>query len=353
MSFFSYETKHVRFCNLPSKKPKKSSLASASLTIAVMLLLLILPYNTTDGVEQQKSCSRRCGVHNISHPFWLEDSPRECGDERYILSCEDNNQLILYYESKLPEAYDNICGFKIKKKDVRRKEGFKYYVQSINYNNFTIRLLDFHLGSNNSIPPYYSLGLYDLSSFSALPYLFYENKNYAFSNILTKSILPKSMFYARCPNRVEYSSNLDVDDGVAVCMNNSYTHYGNSFYGHGKSLSELGLRDGCRIEFIYLTSWPVEDDGHGGGSNNVSCADIRGMMLYGFELSWLNSLCKYGWYVELDHNNHRRCVPSGNLLRTTSPFSICFCCVSSCVLGKRFLIIWNSIVCLRIVSSKF
>jgi hypothetical protein len=47
--------------------------------------------------EQQDPCSRKCGVHTISHPFQLENnSPPECGDQRYTLSCE-NNQLILYY----------------------------------------------------------------------------------------------------------------------------------------------------------------------------------------------------------------------------------------------------------------
>ncbi|PNX55631.1 kinase-like protein, partial [Trifolium pratense] len=52
----------------------------------------------------------------------------------------------------------------------------------------------------------------------------------------------------------------------------------------------------CHIEFTYLTSWPL-DVGHGGGddNNNMSCMDIRNMMFYGFELSWINGLCKYGW----------------------------------------------------------
>jgi hypothetical protein len=53
--------------------------------------------------RQQQLCSTRYGVHNISYLFRMEDSPKKCGDERYMLSCEDNNQLILYYESKLPK----------------------------------------------------------------------------------------------------------------------------------------------------------------------------------------------------------------------------------------------------------
>jgi hypothetical protein len=40
------------------------------------------------------------------------------------------------------------------------------------------------------------------------------------------------------------------------------------------------------------------------------------MIHHGFELSWLNSLCKDGWYVKPDNNNHRHCVYEGNLLQT-------------------------------------
>jgi interleukin-1 receptor-associated kinase 1 len=263
--------------------------------------------------QQQQSCSTKCGVHNISYPFRLEDSPKKCGDERYILSCEDNDQLILYYESKLPNKKRSIFGSRETNKNIRRK-GIKYYVQSINYNNFTIQLLNFNrLPSNDSIPRYYSLGLYKFSSFSALPYLFYQYKN-SFKNVLTRSML-----YVSCPNRVEYSYRYRYGTN---CMNNTlYSQYEDSFFvdSYNKSMSELGLGDRCHIEFMYLTSWPLEvDHGGGGGNNNMSCTDIRNMMFYGFELSWINSLCKYGWYAKLHDNNQSKCEPSGNFLRTTS-----------------------------------
>jgi hypothetical protein len=109
-------------------------------------------------------------------------------------------------------------------------------------------------------------------------------------------------------------------DGGSACMNITDE---NSFYvnyigfGDGGSLSNLGLGDGCRIEFMYLTSWPIEHGSHR-GNNNISCADIRRMMFYGFELSWLNSFCKHGWSASFDINNHYSCLLySGNLLQTT------------------------------------
>jgi hypothetical protein len=101
-------------------------------------------------------------------------------------------------------------------------------------------------------------------------------------------------------------------------MNNTlYSQYEDSFFvdSYNKSMSELGLGDGCHIEFMYLTSWPLEvDHGGGGGNNNMSCTDIRNMMFYGFELSWINSLSKYGWYAKLNDNNQSKCEPSGNFL---------------------------------------
>jgi len=243
-----------------------------------MVAVVLLMSNKVYGDEHQESCSRRCGVHNISHPFRLKDSPKKCGDKRYILSCEDNNLLILHYK-------------------FRHYNG-KYYVQSINYNNFTIRLLDFNLASsNNSIPPYYSLGLYKFNSDYNSPY--------------TYNSYTKSMLYVSCPNRMEYSY-------IGNCMNKtSYSQDVNSFYvdGYGKSLSEFGLRDGCRIQFMYLTSLDVEDDGGDhNNNNNISCADIRREMFYGFELSWLNGFCKIGWFPLLDDNNKPFCEPG--LLQT-------------------------------------
>ncbi|KAK2399536.1 rust resistance kinase Lr10 [Trifolium repens] len=254
------------------------SLTSDALTLAVVVLLLTFPYNNVYGDEQQDSCSRSCGVHNISHPFRLKDSPENCGDRRYNLSCENNNQLILYYES-----FGKYYG--------------KFYVQSINYDNFTIRLLDSNLGYSNYSLPTYSLGLYNFSYFTS-PYLAYHQyKNY------NRDVLTKSILYVSCPSQYSYVGN---------CMNSTLFSYKNYFYvdGYNKSLSNLDLGNGCRIEFMYLTSWPLDR----GNNNSISCMDIRRMLVYGFELSWFNSFCKVAdWllYAELDQYNKPRCVHPG------------------------------------------
>ncbi|XP_058724486.1 LEAF RUST 10 DISEASE-RESISTANCE LOCUS RECEPTOR-LIKE PROTEIN KINASE-like 2.4 [Vicia villosa] len=251
-----------------------SFLATLNRVVAVVLLLLILSYKSY-GDEQQDSCSQRCGVHNITHPFRLKNSPKHCGDERYNLSCENNNQLMLYYNS---------VG--------------KYHVQSINYNNFTIRLLDFNYSNYSILHP---LGSYNFTSDNT------ETSPYQVYGDLYKSLV-KPILYLNCPNRVQYSEDIYFPTPICINISDSYPQQRNSSYvnsikfGYDKSLSRLGLEDGCRIEFMYLTSWGLQD-----GNNNMSCTDIRSMMLYGFELSWLNSLCKDGWSSYLDENGQHGC----------------------------------------------
>ncbi|KAI5394493.1 hypothetical protein KIW84_061235 [Lathyrus oleraceus] len=261
----------------------------ATLNRVIVVFLLILSYKSY-GDEQQESCSQRCGVHNITHPFRLKNSPKHCGDKRYILSCENNNQLILYY-----------------------KPFGKYYVQSINYNNFTIRLLDFN-HSSYSVPPH-PLGSYNFTSgnFITSPYQVYGDR--------FKSMV-EPILYVNCPNRVQYSSDIYFPAPTCINISDSYPQHGNSSikFGYQKSLSRLGLEDGCRIEFMYLTSWDLQD----GNNSNISCTDIRRMMLYGFELSWSNSLCKDGWFSYLDDNSQRRCRHNGMFLGCLSGVKIVF-----------------------------
>ncbi|WJX10289.1 hypothetical protein P8452_01030 [Trifolium repens] len=66
----------------------------------ILVLLLTFPYNNVYGNEQQDSCSRSCGVHNISHPFRLKDSHENCGDRSHRgnnnISCMDIRRMMFY-----------------------------------------------------------------------------------------------------------------------------------------------------------------------------------------------------------------------------------------------------------------
>ncbi|KAL1309712.1 hypothetical protein AAHE18_17G197500 [Arachis hypogaea] len=188
-----------------------------------------------------------------------------CGDHRYTLSCEDHHQLFLYWKSA------------------------KFSVQSINYNNYTIRLVDanfallhhhhHHYYSNSSLLLNYSLASYNFSDSETEPYQYFLYKVNG-----DRLMFMKQMIYVRCINDTFYV-NFD-----------------------GKSLWELGLRDSCYIEWMYPTSWPHDEECK---INNISCRDNRNMLLYGFELSWAVSSCnRHFWYrAEIDDHNNVNCYP--------------------------------------------
>lgn len=76
------------------------------------------------------SCGR---IQNISHPFRLDTDPQNCGNYNYTLICENNNSAVLYLYSG------------------------KYYVQAIDYGNYTIRVVDAGVQDNCCSIPRYSL----------------------------------------------------------------------------------------------------------------------------------------------------------------------------------------------------
>ncbi|MED6144318.1 hypothetical protein PIB30_014666 [Stylosanthes scabra] len=212
-----------------------------------------------------------CGRHEIRHPFRLNNSrptPTNCGDHRYTLSCENHNQLFLYLNS------------------------VKFQVQSINYNNYTIRLVDasvaLHSHNHSSLLPY------SLTSSNFTTSVGYEPFQYRLHTEKTK--LTKQMLYLRCPPfGVESSAS-------AACINGSYVHGGTLYVSDiNTSLQELAVGDSCEIEWMYLTSWPTEIK-----YSNISCTAIHHLLLYGFELSWLKAYCDNDTYSAAkigDHNN--------------------------------------------------
>jgi hypothetical protein len=66
------------------------------------------------------------------------------------------------------------------------------------------------------------------------------------------------------------------------------------------------VEDSCQIEGMSLTSWPGNiDDRH------VSCSDVHNVLVYGFELSWLQVMCERSCGSRqncyLDEANHVQC----------------------------------------------
>ncbi|MED6165551.1 hypothetical protein PIB30_100611 [Stylosanthes scabra] len=217
----------------------------------LLVLLLLLCCGSIKRSAAAKNCSSVwCGKHNIRPPFRLQNiTPQHCGDHTYTLACEDHhNQLFLYWKS------------------------VKLSVQSINYNNYTIRLADANFVLQHNIHQhrlYYSKNSCLLFNYSLAPYNFSDSEDEPYHYWLRKSnggrfMLIKQMIYVRCMN-----------DSLYVNVN-------------GKSLWELGLRDSCYVEWMYPTSWPHVDESQ---VKNTSCRDIQNMMIYGFELSWAPQPC--------------------------------------------------------------
>ncbi|KAK9912504.1 hypothetical protein M0R45_036366 [Rubus argutus] len=135
-----------------------------------------------------------CGdIHNITYPFRLNDDPHKCGDSRYNLSCENNLTVVHLYSGK-------------------------YYVRAINYENYTIRVVDANVREGNcSSIPRYSLASYNFSYED--PYsMFLKRGNQTWRE---RFALSKPIIFISCENRL-VNSSLYVD--TAPCIDVSSGH---------------------------------------------------------------------------------------------------------------------------------
>ncbi|KAK6925975.1 Wall-associated receptor kinase, galacturonan-binding domain [Dillenia turbinata] len=222
------------------------------------------------------SCSpSSCGnLRNISYPFRLKTDPRRCGDFRYELACENNNSLpVLYLFSG------------------------KYYVQTINYRNYTIRVVDPDLiRSDNwsSSLPLYPLGNYNFTGYNTYPppYTIHKNQGPWYS----KEYVAQTLIFVSCLNPVNSKRYVRMAprgfDGAPY----SYVLAGYVTAGD--------LVESCRVESMAMTSLSLLTV-----RANWSFGDVINEMAFGFELSWFNVRCKapHSWcYIDfcyLDESN--------------------------------------------------
>ncbi|XP_068344458.1 LEAF RUST 10 DISEASE-RESISTANCEUS RECEPTOR-LIKE PROTEIN KINASE-like 2.4 [Pyrus communis] len=213
--------------------------------------------------DDRHHCTSTCGnIPNISYPFRLKHDPGNCGDQRYNLSCE-NNRTVLY-----------LCSG-------------KYYVQAINYDNYTIRVVDANLREGDcSSLPHYSLAenKWDSQISRHHPYSICQitgKTRWSFPYLQTQTDcveLSKPIIFMTCETPV--NSPVYVD--TAPCTSPMRNSSGHGFVKIGH-LNASDMRDLCRIDLTVATSWPGAKD------MNVSYIDIHKELVYGFELSWLQS----------------------------------------------------------------
>ncbi|KAF3433526.1 hypothetical protein FNV43_RR24628 [Rhamnella rubrinervis] len=228
-----------------------------------------------------------CGnIRNISYPFRLKTDRPNCGNLRYNLSCENNNTTtVLYLHSA------------------------KYHVQSINYNNYTIRLVDSNVRPGNCSIPRYSLSPYN---FSIDLYSSYSTQiNIQNGNHYEIYVLSRPITFVNCENPVKsplYISTAPCNISRAAFWSSSELSgpKGHSYVLVGSTYVEL--KDSCRIEQMAMMPWLEGTD-----DRNISYEEIHNQLAYGFELSWMQCYAEmefnfaYDCYV--DESNKVQCGP--------------------------------------------
>ena len=125
---------------------------------AALPFLVIL--STHHSCSARKNCTpSSCGnIYNISYPFRLNTDLKGCGNKNSELACENNVRPTLYLNMVL------------------------FYVQAINYSNFTIRLVDAAVQKDDWFSiPYHSLQEEVLRS----AYFYYYEINWPDNSVLT------------------------------------------------------------------------------------------------------------------------------------------------------------------------
>ncbi|XP_057508058.1 rust resistance kinase Lr10-like isoform X2 [Actinidia eriantha] len=206
-------------------------------------LVLVLCSVTCHGKKNQHSS---CGdIHNISFPFRLKTDPDDiCGNGDFDLSCE-NNRIVLNVNLG------------------------KYYVQAIDYNNNTIRLVDVGIRANDC---------------STLPLRLNPVKEYLFGESYVYSSSYLAVFVS-CENAVKsplYIDYIDCIDIPAACENATLR-----FSNLSQRQYSYVLVGNVRIEDIpNLCSVGVVAPISGINKQNISFSDIHNGLAHGFELQW-------------------------------------------------------------------
>lgn len=221
---------------------------------SLVLLLLLVQVNCN--AEKVPSCSpSSCGtLRNIRYPFRLKTGPRNCGS--YMLVCE-NNRTVLYLSAA------------------------KYYVNAIDYHNYTIRVTDAGVQKNNcsSLPLYYLISDSDITR-GRPPFILGRTTYIAFTT---------------CEKPVESPSYVKT----APCTNGwSSTQRQYSYVFVGKSLSDM--KESCWLDSTFaIISLP---------EGELSFLDIHNALVHGFELSWTPNLTSCGFCApyscKIDEDTH-------------------------------------------------
>ncbi|KAE9456709.1 hypothetical protein C3L33_11398, partial [Rhododendron williamsianum] len=244
------------------------------------LLLLLALFLGNCYAQISPNCVSSCGNIPIKHPFRVKADPKKCGNKKYELECEHDRLVLNLFSSG------------------------NYYVHAINYNNYTIRLVDVGLqqGSCSSVP---------LHSLSDLNFTYDDKNQYALEFPSSYSSEAAYIFYSDHPILWDVAVALWVDcekpvksrfytesnTSASSCIDKATSSSSSSLSSGEKSrysyflfgsLKLSDVADQCKIDEIRITTlWLPADKSQA----NISFSDFHSKLEYGFELSWLSSLC--------------------------------------------------------------
>jgi hypothetical protein len=219
--------------------------------LTALIVVLVLVQQTCNTTAEDHCPPSSCGsIPNISYPFRLTSDPKNCGDQRYNLSCENNQTLVLH-------LYDG-----------------RYYVRQINYTDYSIRVVDPGIGLNAneyySFIPRYSL---DYNNFSS------GDPYQAFDTTM-------AVYFVKCEKRVNsrYHLNISACFEGGVYSSKRYTY---ALFQYNTALdyrsAALQLGDLCQVEQISLISWANRFYDYD-VLRKISCTDFHNELLRGFDL---------------------------------------------------------------------
>jgi len=213
------------------------------------LVVLLLLLHKVHGGCPPSSCGK---ITNIRYPFQLKGDPKKCGDERYELGCENNVTVLYLYSAQ-------------------------YHVEAINYNNYTVRVVDPSLQPHNcSSLPLRSLSRSNFSDTYTYSYADpYQAGLDAFEN--RNSLTFEHIVFMNCKHSVRENRKY-VESGECVKWDSK-----GYAYAIGGELKAEDFEVGCEVKLVAPTSLRPLD--------NHSYTAMHSALAYGFEISWINLAC--------------------------------------------------------------
>ena len=234
-----------------------------------------------------------CGeIQNISNPFRLKGDPSGCGDPDYELVCENNRTMLN-----------------------GARKGEKYYVADINYDHYTIRVVDTGVEKGNC----FSTPLYCLTR---------ENSDYYGPYYLEWNGMTSTAVFMNCDQPISDGSYIPITPCNATSSSSQAYVYG--LLG-SESMKVGDIKYPCTISRTIITQFLKP--------GNLSMSDLQEILLQGLDISFLPFRCKSechmkGPYCDLDWTkNTVKCTSMKNIFY----FILLFCFLqkgsSTCLIG--------------------